>query len=294
MARKRTRAMGSKNARQRASADISRRKAKQKRMSVLRKRGIIAAGVVTVAYGAFGIWWLAANDSVSKAQAVTHAYLWGMTAKAGFEVKQVYLEGREHLGQEELRTALGMVQGDPILSLPLREMQERLKALPEVRNAEVRRKLPDALYVTIEERKPIALWQRAGEYAVIDRDGVVLNRKVADMPQGALLVVGNDAPKHMKGLMELLAAAPALAHEVEAAVRVGERRWNIRLKQGVTVMLPESDAKDAWTHFAGLADKERLLTKAIRTVDMRLEDRVFVTPVQQPDSPKVLTSARDT
>lgn len=293
MAKKRTRAM-SKTARQKASADISRRKAKQKRMEVMKKRCIIAASVAGVAYAGFGVWWLVANDSVTKAQKVGHDYFWGMTAKAGFEVKQVYLEGRSHLRQDELKGALQIAQGDPILSISLQDMKARLMALPEVRAVRIQRRLPDAMHITIEERKPIALWQRAGDYAVIDRDGVVLNRRLSDMPQGTLLVVGEDVPKHMNGLMQILAKTPVLAGDVEAAVRVGERRWNIRLKQGMTIMLPETDAAEAWVKFAGLVDKERLLSKAIRSVDMRLEDRVFVTPVSQPASPKVLTSARDT
>jgi len=281
-------------ARQRASADITRRKAKQKRMSTLKKRGLIAGGVVMVAYSAFGVWWLAAHDSIAKAEKMTQEYLWGMTARAGFEVRQVYLEGRSHLPQGELKQALGIAQGDPILAVSLGDMRARLKALPEVRDARIERRLPDTMHVVIEERMPIALWQREGAYAVIDRDGVVLNRAVKEMPEGTLLVVGDDAPKHMQELMALMAASPALAPDVEAAVRVGERRWNMRLKQGITVMLPEGDAKQAWMKFAGLVEKERLLTKAVRTVDMRLEDRVFVTPTVGPESPKVLTSARDT
>lgn len=294
MAKKRTRVMGGTTARQRACADISRRKAKQKRMGTLRKRCVIAGGAAFVAYAGFGVWWLAANDSVSKAQKVSHDYLWGMTARAGFEVKQVYLEGRSHVSQEELRSALQIAQGDPILAISLGQMRERLMALPEVRGVDIRRTLPDALHVSIQERVPVALWQSAGRYAVIDRDGVVLKRAASEMPQGTLLVVGEDAPKHMHGLMALLEASPALATDVEAAVRVGERRWNIRLRQGMTVMLPEQDPKQAWLRFAGMAGKERLLGKAIRTVDMRIEDRVFITPDAQPDSPKVLTSARDT
>lgn len=283
------------NARQRASADISRRKAKQRRMSTLKKRCLIAGGVVVLSYGAFGVWWLNANDSVSKAQAVTSNYFWSLTADAGFKVQQVYLEGREHLPVASLKEAMKVSQGDPILGVSLDAMQERLQTLPEVRNVTIRRALPGALHVTIEERKPIALWQRAGKYSVIDREGVVLNREPAQVPAALLLVVGDDAPKHMQSLMALMDAAPSMRPDVEAAVRVGERRWNIRLKQGMTVMLPEEGAADAWKKFVALAESDRLLSKAITSIDLRIEDRVFVTPASQPGEPKLYTaSARET
>ncbi len=287
MAKKRVRTSTRMNARQRASADISRRKAKQKRMGTLKKRCLIAGGAVALAYGGFGVWWLAANDSVSKAQKITGDYIWSVTANSGFKVKQVYLEGREHLPLAALKEALGVTQGDAILAVSLDEMRERLIKLPEVRNVHISRQLPGDLRVVIEERKPIALWQRAGSYAVIDREGVVLNRKVSEMPRSALLVVGDDAPKHMDQLMEILAASPAMKPDVEAAVRVGERRWNIRLKQGMTVMLPETEPVVAWKKFTTMAQADRLLSKAIASVDLRLEDRVFVTPAAQPGEPKL-------
>jgi cell division protein FtsQ len=108
-------------------------------------------------------------------------------------------------------------------------------------------------------------------------------------------VVGDDAPKHMQELIQLIDATPSLKPEVVAAVRVGERRWNIRLKQGVTVMLPEDSAMTAWKKFVALAEADKLLSKAITSVDLRLEDRVFITPVAQPATPKLYTaSARDT
>ena len=293
--KKRVRTSQKMNARQRASADITRRKAKQRRMGTLKKRCLIAGGAVVLAYGGFGVWWLAANDSVSKAQTVSSNYLWSMSANAGFKVQQVYLEGREHLPIQSLRTAMGVTQGDPILSVSLEEMHARLMKLPEVRSVTIRRELPGSLYVSIEERRPIALWQRAGKYAVIDREGVVLDRDPANMPSSLLLVVGEDAPKHMVALMALMDAAPSMKPDVEAAVRVGERRWNIRLKQGMTVMLPEDGAEDAWKKFVALAASDRLLSKAISSIDLRLEDRVFVTPLSQPGEPKLYqASARET
>lgn len=281
--------------RQRASADISRKKAKQKRVSALKKRCIIAGGAVAIAYAGFGVWWLNANDSISKAQKISRDYLWGMTANAGYKVEQVYLEGRSHLSLEALKKAMDVAQGDPIMEIALDDMHARLMALPEVKHVSIRRVLPGALHVTIEERKPIALWQRAGKYGVIDREGVVLNRDPSQVPANALLVVGEDAPAHMAELMALMDAAPGMRPDVEAAVRVGERRWNIKLKQGMVVMLPEQGAMDAWKKFVALAQSDRLLSKAISSIDLRLEDRVFVTPASQPGEPKLYqASARET
>jgi cell division protein FtsQ len=108
------------------------------------------------------------------------------------------------------------------------------------------------------------------------------------------VVVGEDAPAHMAELVQVLDAVPSLRPDVVSAVRVGKRRWNVELAREVVVMLPETEPKEAWARFARLAEKEALFSKAIRSVDMRIEDRVFIMPSELDTPPITLTSARDT
>jgi cell division protein FtsQ len=128
---------------------------------------------------------------------------------------------------------------------------------------------------------------------LIDEDGMVLSRQ--RYPNVGILpvIVGQDAPKHVKEFAAVLARVPSLRQEVVAAVRVGERRWNIQLKRDIVVMLPEREPEAAWQRFAGLVQTEALLTKAIRSVDMRMEDRVFIMPSEQQQNPITLTTAKD-
>lgn len=294
MARAKVRVKGSTSARKQASADIARKKAKQKRVSQLRKRAVIIGAVLAVSYAGFGGWWLYSSGKVDEAMHVTHDAFWGATARSGFALKQVTLIGREHLPLADLKSALAITQGDPILAIDMEGLQKRLLQLPEVRAVTITRILPNELRVVMEERSPIAIWQREGKYAVIDRDGVVLSRKIEELPKSTLLVVGDDAPRHVPELMALLDKAPQMRSHVESAVRVGQRRWNVKLKEGVTILLPEENAQGAWQKFIALAEKNALLSKAILTVDLRLEDRVFITPLSDPNSPKILVSAKET
>jgi cell division protein FtsQ len=129
---------------------------------------------------------------------------------------------------------------------------------------------------------------------LVDAEGVVLSSEKYEAKETLPVIVGNDAPQHVRELLALLNAAPSVKPQVAAAVRVGDRRWNVRLANNVTVMLPEENAKAAWTRFSRLVDREGLLTKAIRSVDMRMEDRVFIMPLEQQQNPITLTTARDT
>ena len=279
--------------RREAAAAFDRKKAKL-RFKRLKRRIVGAAMVVIAVYAIAGSWWMHHTGRIERASASAHQAFWNMTASLGFKLNQVYLVGRDHADITVVKAALAVKPGDPILSLPLAEMKTRLEAIPEVKSAIIERELPGTLKIALRERQPAALWQHEGNYLLVDADSMILSRekypKVGRLP----LIVGEDAPRHVQQLMSVLDSAPMLRAQVLAAVRVGARRWNLELERNVTVMLPEDTPKDAWLKFAELVEREGLLTRAVRTVDMRLEDRVFITPLEQQAPPVILTNARET
>ena len=66
------------------------------------------------------------------------------------------------------------------------------------------------------------------------------------------------------------------ARQVDAAVLVAERRWNLHLKNGLEVLLPENEPERALQNLANLDRDKKLLSRDIIVVDLRLTDRVSV------------------
>ena len=99
------------------------------------------------------------------------------------------------------------------------------------------------------------------------------------MPPGAaslLLLGGPGAPEHVGDLLLLLAYEPALVRELRAAVWVGQRRWNLILKNDVEIWLPEEDAVAALHRLATLDTAYRLLSREFGVVDLRLPDKLYL------------------
>lgn len=275
------------------AAEFSAKKSKLRRKQ-FKRRSLMVAGIAVVAYIGIGGWWLSHTGKIEKAANMTSDAFWGMTADAGFRLDQVYLTGRDHTDIHVVKAALDAQPGAPILAMDLKAIQQKLQQIPEVKSATLSRQLPSALKVALVERQPAAVWQRDGKHMLVDEDGVVLASDTYKPAQPLPVIVGEDAPQHVAGLVELLDAAPTLKPQVVAAVRIGSRRWNVQLQNGVTVMLPQDGADDAWKRFSQLVDREGLLTKAVRSVDMRMDDRVFIMPAEQQKNPITLTTARDT
>jgi cell division protein FtsQ len=204
------------------------------------------------------------------------------TADLGLRVAHIQIEGRANTPEPLLRAAMGIDKGDPILGFSLDAVRRNVERLSWVEYATIERRLPDTVVVHLQERRPFAIWQSHGKFVLIDRNGqVVTNEDVASFRQ-LPLVVGPGAPEAAAPLIDALTDRPGLMARVVAAVRVGERRWNLVLKGGINVMLPEGHEVAALDRLMSLQQDHALLDRPLEVVDMRLPDRLVLRP--RPDA----------
>lgn len=204
------------------------------------------------------------------------AFAFDLTRLAGLALDDVTVVGRRHVPREALFLALGVERGQPTLAIDAAEVKARLERLPWVRRARVEKRLPGRLLVVLEEHEPIAIWQSAGHYALVDRSGATIAERHLERYRHLPVLTGAEAPMHAAALMDLLASEPRLALRVAGAMRVAGRRWNLFLDNGVEVRLPEVDPAAAWHELARLAARHGLLQRDLRAIDLRLPDRVTV------------------
>lgn len=207
----------------------------------------------------------------------------GQTAGAvGLRVRKVAIEGRQNTPEPLLSGALGISKGMPILGFSVAAARSRIESLSWVESATVERRLPDTIVVQLKERQPFAIWQNQGTFALIDRSGRVIATQDLGRFGKLPLIVGSGAPQAAATLLDALASRPQLGSHVIAAVRIGERRWNLHLDTGTDVMLPEGAPVAAIDRLIALEQAHALLERPLAVIDMRLPDRLVVRP--QPDS----------
>lgn len=198
------------------------------------------------------------------------------TASMGFEVREVMVSGRQQTNRDQLIVALDLERGAAILAFNIDEAKGRIDSLPWVRSSTIERMLPDTVLVSIVEREPLVLWQLNGKLRLIDAEGVVILEDGLENYADLLVVVGDGAQSEASALIALLGSQPDLMDQVEAASWVGQRRWNIHLKGGIDVRLPEDDANSAWSRLAEYHKSHRVLDKDVTVLDLRIPDRLIV------------------
>ncbi len=193
-----------------------------KKLPVDQARANRIAGLV---FGAFLLAIIAvvviALDIPAKAQRAAGAAV----GQAGFTVGGYQIDGLNKMDRalvdavvtDEIRRAAdeGGVAKAPQMLVDVAAIRERLLRFGWVKDARVSRRLPDTLVIDIVERTPAALWQSKGQLALVDAEGVVLDRvPVNEMPDLPLLI-GAGANREAVALGRLMDAVPTLKPQLD-------------------------------------------------------------------------------
>ena len=249
---------------------------------------VLRSGTVALAIGVIGggLWWFERTGQLAVAIDWTNQTTERVSAGFGLSVRDVLVQGRHESDRAAVLYAIGSNRGDPILAFDPTAAKDRLEALPWVRQATVERRLPDTIFVHLEERQPLALWQKDGRFALVDRDGDIIQRSGLERFRQLPLIIGDGAPAHAPALLATLASEPNLLARVTAMTRVSNRRWTLTFDNNVELHLPEQDIGRAWAKFAAAERSQGLLNRDIAAVDLRLPDRLVVRLSPDAERPK--------
>lgn len=250
----------------------------RKRTSWFRTKAGIVTGCVSLLFllATAGGVWTVRSGTLGEAVGLLKITMVAATIKAGLTVDDVLVVGRRETKRSDLLSAIDARRGDPIIVFDPAAARQRVLNLGWVANAEVERRLPNTIFVRLSERTPVAIWQRNGEFSLVDSEGVVIGESSAGHRRDLTLIVGEEAPRHASTLLVMLDTQPQLMERVVAAVRVADRRWNLRLDNGIDVRLPEANPQAAWDRLAALEAEHKLLGRDIIVIDLRLPERLVV------------------
>jgi cell division protein FtsQ len=285
---------GAARARAKKPAKVAVPKKIAKRLPVDQARANKIAGLV---FGAFvlaiGIVVLIALDIPAKAERAAGTAI----GEAGFKVSGYQITGINHMNRalvdavvtDELRRVsdeAGSAKAPQAL-VNVAEIRRRLLAYGWVKDARVSHRLPDTLVIDIVERTPAALWQSQGQLALIDSEGVMLDRVPVDKMPDLPLLIGPGANGQEQQLSRLMGTVPTLKPQLASATWVGGRRWDLNFQSGETVALPEGEdgAKAALMKFARVDKESGLLGRGIVRFDLRVPGKMIVRLPRAPGEP---------
>jgi cell division protein FtsQ len=239
------------------------------------KAAVGIAGVVVVA--AIGVA-LATGDRWNSLKTGMNEAFGRQAALAGFKLEAVHVQGATPMARDDILRASGLYKDQPLLSLSLDDLRAKVERVGWVKDAKVVRLLPDTLVIAVTERPTMAVWQNRGKLHVIDGEG----RPIAEADPARFpnlpLVVGEGANQAAADIWPLIRARPRIIERLEALVRVDDRRWDLRLKDGGIIQLPAIGEESALIRLDRLDQSQRILELGFQRIDLREPELVAVRP----------------
>lgn len=229
---------------------------------------LVILGIIVIVLWSGGYFGMAGRAVEGAAQKVAVA--------SGLEVKRVLLRGAHQTSHDDIADALGPVIGASVVHLSLDEARARIEELGWVRSAAVTRLLPDTISISVREREPAAIWQMKGVLYLIDDQGAVIREVDAGEFANRPLIVGAGAPEAAGAILQALAGKTELQKRVYALVRVGERRWDMRLRNDIEIRLPEENFESAIADLELLQAAQGTLDQPVKYIDLRDAERMII------------------
>ena len=144
-----------------------------------------------------------------------------MLTSPHFATRTIEVVGTERLQAATVIDASGLETGINILKVDEAEVEERLRWLPWVKKVSVRRRLPDTVVITIDERKAAALLVEKGTFLVDEGGFIFKEMEQTDYSPDLLVIAGLEASRLIKmgderRVREVLTEALAIARDYGA------------------------------------------------------------------------------
>ena len=240
---------------------------------------LIGAGAVLVL--ALGLTLATGGRGEMLAQA-TGQGIDGKFGDAGFRLKVIHVEGASPMATADIVRIAGLYKDQPLLGMDLEALRKRVETVGWVKEARIVRLLPDTLVVAVVERRQLAVWQHAGRQFVIDDHGKIIPEADAGRFASLPLVVGEGGAEHAPEILPVIAQRPKLMERMDALVRVDDRRWDLRLKDGSLIQLPAVGEEESLMRLEQLDQRSRIMELGFERIDLRNPEVVAVRPRQAP------------
>ncbi|RCL00707.1 MAG: cell division protein FtsQ [Candidatus Tokpelaia sp. JSC189] len=207
-----------------------------------------------------------------------HAYqAFNVTAAmAGFSVNKVNIIGNRQTSEIDIFSALSLDCGISLPGFDIEKARAAIAVFPWIESVSVQKIYPDQVNISVVERQPIAIWQHHGSVDIIDREGNIIVPYRRAFSRGLPLLVGQGAARQAAAFLKEIKPFSTIRQHARAYIRIGGRRWDILLDNGVRIKLPEKDVSRHLAAALMMQNRNSLFFRDVEIIDLRLDDRITV------------------
>ena len=196
--------------------------------------------------------------------------------KKGFLIENIHITGNNILTKEDILSGFQDIKNKNIFNIDLLQIHKILLLNKWIKDLEIKRILPNTIKIKITEQKAIAIWQTKSINKLITQNGnVILVKKVNDFKNQLPIINGAEANQNTLKILKILRQNPQLYERIWSISYIGKRRWDIRFKEGLKILLPKDDIEKAWLRIQHLQKNYNILELGLTEIDIRNNNQIL-------------------
>lgn len=215
-----------------------------------------------------------------------------ISARNGLALQEVHLSGNRFVSDQKILNISDIYPNKPIVLTSPSKIMDRLQAHNGwFDRVAVRRVLPSRIDIEVIEKSPSALWRhpKRSQARLIATDGSLISLSKNDNFSPEIINIINSLPQ-ISGdnptiptlwsqLRLKLSHFPHIMNNVLSANLVGSRRWNLVLRSGEIIKLPENIVGGVYEKLKILDNLQRehsILSRGLLFIDLRFNSYILV------------------
>ncbi|MDR0744844.1 MAG: FtsQ-type POTRA domain-containing protein [Holosporales bacterium] len=193
----------------------------------------------------------------------------------GLTLNTIKITGANSRTEKLIINNLNFKKGDNIFKFSTDEIYTKIKQIGWIKEAIVKKLLPNTLQIKIVQRTPIAVFQHDSILTLIDSEGTFIE-DIKTMQQRLPIVVGEDANIYAGPVLSSIFKYENINKELCSMVFVRKRRWDLFICNGIQVKLPDNNIEKSLNILEDLLKQKKLNNKIVKSIDLRIPTQIII------------------
>lgn len=193
-----------------------------------------------------------------------------------FNIQNIQVLGIKNISKNKIDKIIKSQATQIISKINIDMIKEEIEKIEWVENIFIQRRLPSSLRIEIQEREPIAIWQKNKNHFLVDKNGKVIHSSVSKEFSHLPIIVGDFAPLTAFQVIQTSVLFSNLKKRITGFICVRGRRWNVEIDNSLIVKLPTENIHQAFSVLSDMIKHNKISRVLMETVDLRDEDRVII------------------
>jgi len=192
-----------------------------------------------------------------------------------FDVKSIKIINNEKIKPDVIEEKLKKIYGQNIFFIKTSEIEKVTRNIIYLQSIEVKKKYPNTLIVKVFETSPLAILLKNSEYYILDSGAnLILINADSVTNYNYPHIFGKNSEKYFLNFLQLLKKNNFPIIDIKSYYYFQIGRWDLQLKDGLLIRLPNNMIKNAIEKSVELLNKDDF--KNYEVIDLRINGRIIV------------------